>query len=255
MKNRRLALLIVGMALGWLAGETSAAESARVTMRTIEIKTYNENQNVKITWPVVSGKYDRDVLEAVNQRLFDSFFDLSAGVKPKEKPAHPMIAFPTPEGTYTKDDGTKAAFPLPYQMFVEAEVKYNQHDILCLKRRFYCFTGGAHGMTYDEYTVFDMANGKPLALSDVLVKGYEKPLEALVNEFVPRENLFKPQNPVLLKDSSDWFIAEKGLCIHYGLYALAPYAVGMIDVEMPFEKAKSLIDPNGPLSFLKKQSK
>ena len=111
-------------------------------------------------------------------------------------------------------------------------------------------TGGAHPNSWNKWMNFEKNTGKLLALKDVFMAGSEKPmidmlLEELITEMATRledssiTSLEGLQNAGILNSTNmyvpDNFLLEKEkVSFLYNKYDIAPYAVGVITLSLPY---------------------
>lgn len=113
------------------------------------------------------------------------------------------------------------------------------------------YMGGAHGSEGLEYVVLDATAKKQLTLADVILKGKKSKFEALVyNEFRQWvENDY--EQSVADYEASGWkfrlsdnFTFNKtGINILYQQYEIGPYAVGMPEFTIPYQKLQGVLKP------------
>ena len=112
------------------------------------------------------------------------------------------------------------------------------------------YTGGAHPNSWNKWMNFEKNTGKLLALKDVFMAGSEKPisdmlLEELITEMATRledssiTSLEGLQNAGILNSTNmyvpDNFLLEKEkVSFLYNKYDIAPYAVGVITLSLPY---------------------
>ena len=113
------------------------------------------------------------------------------------------------------------------------------------------YTGGAHPNSWNKWMNFEKNTGKLLALKDVFMAGSEKPmsdmlLEELITEMATRledssiTSLEGLQNAGILNSTNmyvpDNFLLEKEkVSFLYNKYDIAPYAVGIITLSLPYK--------------------
>lgn len=112
------------------------------------------------------------------------------------------------------------------------------------------YTGRAHPNSWNKWMNFEKNTGKLLALKDVFMAGSEKPmsdmlLEELITEMATRledssiTSLEGLQNAGILNSTNmyvpDNFLLEKEkVSFLYNKYDIAPYAVGVITLSLPY---------------------
>jgi hypothetical protein len=93
----------------------------------------------------------------------------------------------------------------------------------------------AHGMTGKGYVNYDIENEKILSLADLMKPSYEKQLVKLVRKAVKETDipLMVELNEVEIPEQ--FSITPKGVQFTYNPYEIAPYAAGVISVEIATE--------------------
>lgn len=113
----------------------------------------------------------------------------------------------------------------------------------------YVFTGGAHGMPYSEYLIFDPSSRQQVQLKDMLRAGKKPRLERLaynayrawvktVDEDVDN---YEKNWPFIMSDNVT--LTDKGLDIQYQHYDIGPYAYGMPVLSIAYDKLDGIIKP------------
>jgi hypothetical protein len=122
------------------------------------------------------------------------------------------------------------------------------------------YTGGAHPFSGQTYFIFDVHNGKPLTLKNLLVPGFEDALN-VAGEKAMREARDIPTN-ISLEDAGFTFaqnvfkvngnvgVSPEGLVFQFNPYEVAPYAMGPIEFTIPYGDIRDLIPKDSPLSVL-----
>ena len=103
--------------------------------------------------------------------------------------------------------------------------------------------GAAHGMSHNEYVIFDLSQKKRLALADILKPNIEKKLLAelyTANQTWLEEHKVEPSK---LELSDNYYYGVHGIVFVYPLYALASYAEGMSELTLPYHDAAAFIQP------------
>ncbi|WP_321155522.1 RsiV family protein [Psychrobacter sp. LV10R520-6] len=114
----------------------------------------------------------------------------------------------------------------------------------------YVFTGGAHGMPYSEYLIFDPSTKKQVRLEDMLQKGKKSDFEALaydayktwVKTVDQDVSSYEKNWPFISNDNVT--LTDKGIDIRYQHYSIGPYAYGMPILSIPYDKLRRIIKPH-----------
>mgnify|MGYP006164289231 FL=1 len=114
----------------------------------------------------------------------------------------------------------------------------------------YIYTGGAHGMPYSEYLVFDPSTKKQVTLDDMLISGKKPRFEALaydaykgwVKTVAEDVSSYEKNWPFTLSDNVT--LTDTGVSIRYQHYSIGPYAYGMPVLNIPYSKLDKVIKPH-----------
>jgi hypothetical protein len=114
------------------------------------------------------------------------------------------------------------------------------------------YSGGAHPNSFLNYQVFDLVNGRRLSLVDIVKPGKLDELNAVAEEeFRDLLQLGKTDN---LDSAGFWFpnhrfsvnsnfcVSTSGLVILFNPYEIAPYAAGPIELDIPYERLRTILD-------------
>src|SRR5438270_12389517 len=118
------------------------------------------------------------------------------------------------------------------------------------------FTGGAHPNTARVTLLFDLTVGRPLRLGDLLTD--PKPAGAEVAAQCKTQlaaegakdgwELFDNADvAAVVGEIDNWSIDKDGVEILFDPYAVAPYAAGLHEFQLPYVDLKRWLKPGGPL--------
>ncbi|MDN5565872.1 MAG: RsiV family protein [Psychrobacter sp.] len=133
----------------------------------------------------------------------------------------------------------------------QGHAKHGQHeDLELFEINSYVFTGGAHGMPFSEYLIFDPNTKTQIMLADMLEQGQEPYFEALAydayKEWVKTVDddisSYEESWPFMLSDNIT--LTDKGIDIRYQHYAIGPYAYGMPVLSIAYNKLSGIIKPH-----------
>jgi hypothetical protein len=139
------------------------------------------------------------------------------------------------------------------------EVTYtliSQYDeIWSLKFDFHFYSdGAAHPGSYSMTINYDLGRGGELALGDLFLSGSSY-LEAISEYCIAElskqpffDGAFTTGADPTLENYRNWNIMPEGLMITFDTYQVAPGAAGPQVVVVPYDRLKSLANPQGPLS-------
>ena len=137
-----------------------------------------------------------------------------------------------------------------YELMVKPNYIGHVNDFELFKIDSYVFTGGAHGMPYSEYLIFDTTTNKQVRLDDMLLVGKKPRFKALAYEAykawvktVDKDVVnYEKSWPFSLSDNIT--LTDKGVDIQYQHYDIGPYAYGMPVLSIPYHKLRGIIKPH-----------
>jgi hypothetical protein len=136
-----------------------------------------------------------------------------------------------------------------YEIFLKATyLKNSKVESIVIDH--YVYTGGANGFTL--YKVFNQSasNGKPLALSDIVVsekqEQFTKLLKAKLLVWIPEgldtSPVFPEEVQTLNFDSfTNWSMDDKNLIIYFDKYAIGPGALGAVKFPVSLSEVRDLL--------------
>ncbi|MBL7137606.1 MAG: DUF3298 domain-containing protein [Bacteroidales bacterium] len=134
-------------------------------------------------------------------------------------------------------------------------VLYNDNNLLTYYLLNYGYTGGAHGLETQDFTVFNTKSGKVLSLNDLFLPGFETKLTTLLTRKL--KEMTKLHASEKLSDNgffvddvapnSNFYLTASGIGFFYNHYEIAPYANGPTDILLPFDELKELLRDQGPV--------
>ncbi|MFH1296026.1 MAG: DUF3298 domain-containing protein [Bacteroidota bacterium] len=137
-------------------------------------------------------------------------------------------------------------------------ILYNDNNLLTYYLLNYAYTGGAHGLETQDFTVFNTKTGETLSLEDLFLPGFETELTTLLTrklkemtELHASERL--SDNGFFVEDvtpNSNFYITASGIGFFYNHYEIAPYANGPTDILLSFDELKEIVRDPGPVSSL-----
>ena len=136
-----------------------------------------------------------------------------------------------------------------YSLMVTPEYLGHVNDFEMFEINSYVFTGGAHGMPYSEYLIFDQQSKKQIQLADMLQPNKKPRFKALAYDAYKKwvktvDNDVKNYEknwPFTLSDNVT--LTDKGVDIRYQHYSISPYAYGMPVLSIPYDKLGGIIKP------------
>lgn len=131
-----------------------------------------------------------------------------------------------------------------YLSISEYAIDYLSEKIASINRYYYLYIGGAHGVHGNDRKVYSLSDGKRLKIEDILIDVNDSNLINKVKEKLlsirNKEDYFNLDEISL--QENNFYINSKGLVFTWGIYEIAPYAMGYsevlfsIDEIMPYLK-------------------
>jgi len=158
----------------------------------------------------------------------------------------------------------KQLFPfndLPPDMKLSADRSYRvirfDQRIASLQVSTYDFSGGAHEVLGESSLNWDVKNAKPITLADVFKPGsaWRKFVDAYclkdLHAQIAQRRGSGPEasgiDPVV-KDGANWLFAKDHAVVHFTVYAVASFADGEFDVEIPYKVLQPYLRPDAPVT-------
>ena len=138
---------------------------------------------------------------------------------------------------------------------------YNQ-PVISISQNYYEYAGGAHGNGGREFINYDIKEKKEIELSDIVDVNNSKFLNIALMEYKKSENLLP--NDSLTEAwwfdnnftlSENFAITSNALLFHYNAYEIKPYAAGMTEFLLPYNKIKPFLKKSSISHIFKSQKK
>ena len=151
-------------------------------------------------------------------------------------------------------------FVQPWALDRNAEIVFQNSEVLSIQFNSYQNTGGAHPNSFMYYLNYDLKNRRELTLEDIIpLKNQPALLQIAEKTFRQAQNIpdssglneqgfFFEDNQFQLAKS--FTIQKEGLLLYYNPYEIAPYAAGPIELLLPFDQLEDIINPQISFAFL-----
>jgi hypothetical protein len=173
--------------------------------------------------------------------------------------------------TYSSIPAAADSFIAAYTDFRQQEQGYNQFwyfeyfmrvanetpALVSIEASNSSYLGGAHPNSYTEFFNISKETGDTVSLSDIFVKGFEVPLNKLIDAKYRELKGLKPNDNLQEKGelfdnkiefNYNFSVGSDGsVMFFYNNYEIAPYAAGPLDIKLSKKELVSIINPNGPL--------
>ncbi len=141
---------------------------------------------------------------------------------------------------FRRELGEESKHWLPFQAYVDFRIGYLDERFVSVPMVYYCYTGGAHGMSFQVSTNIDLAEGTRLNLEDLFLPGYD--WAGAITEEVNRQRAANADyyfdetmaETVILSDHP-FYLTAQGVVVYFGLYEIAPYSTGIPEFVVLYE--------------------
>lgn len=228
-----------------------------------DLNVTEENEHcatIEITYPEIEDTPVADMRDKLNKRIQDDI--LSSFVEDVNSQDIEQMAYQFIQ-EFKKESKDSGDARINWFFKKNIRVLLNTPQLISFQTEDTLYTGGAHGDYTVKFINIDLDIMKDANLDDLLLPSYEAELN-LVGEKIfrksydlsPDQNLEEAgftfeNNTFALNDN--FGITKNGLLFYFNTYEVAPYAMGSIDILIPYDQIQDLIDPSGPLArFIKK---
>ncbi len=130
----------------------------------------------------------------------------------------------------------------------EMQVLFNEKDLLSIGYSGYAFEGGAHGNYGTTLASYNLVTKKHLTLDDVFKPNYKKTVSAALEKALRKKYNLNPKetlNQFLFENkieaTNNFAVTRKGILFNYTPYEIAAYAMGEIQLFIPFDDIKAVL--------------
>lgn len=190
-----------------------------------------------IQYPQLSGLADKDVLETVNGKL--EAVAQEARMTGEQNAANMAEAI--------RDGYTGAAGNC--ETFFDYFVTYNQHDLFSVVLTEYQYAGGAHGATVQHAFTFDLATGRVLQLSDLMMEGsgWTGYIDGVIRREIDRRaeagilSEFKHSKFGGIGAATAFYLDHDAVVICFREYEYFPYVAGIQEFRIPYSDLSGMM--------------
>lgn len=150
---------------------------------------------------------------------------------------------------------------LNWDLYKLMHIVYNDKGLLSLYIDSYAFTGGAHGLGAQDYTIYNTKTGKQVSPPDIFIKDFESALTGILTQKLKQVEKLKPTDKLTEKadyfvdeiiPNSNFYITGNGIGFFYNHYEIAPYSHGFTDIFLTFDELQPVLKKGGLLDPLLK---
>ena len=257
-KFRRVGLLATGILFGTIAMSANADSLISSTdYLDYELpKSVQEKCAERQNCPEIEVKYLKTNHDWINDITNARINNLVINSKPTESAPINIKATPATVKAAIDDFASSQFIDIPdssswsYNLMATPDYLGHVNNFELFEINSYVFTGGAHGMPYSEYLIFDESSKKQIQLADMLQLNNKSRFKALAynayKEWVKTidEDVasYEKNWPFTLSDNVT--LTDKGVDIRYQHYSIGPYAYGMPVLSIPYSELSGVIKPH-----------
>jgi len=248
---------------GVLLGATSLSVSASTLISSSDYldyelpKTVQDSCSERQNCPEIEVKYlktnHRWINDITNTRIDNLVVNSQPSESAVSKKSSSAKDVKTAIDTFTKSqfaDDMPTSSSWSYTLTVTPDYLGHIDNFELFEINSYVFTGGAHGMPYSEYLIFDPSTKKQVQLVDMLQKGQKSRFEA--QAYAAYKTWVKTVDQDVSSYEKNWpftpsdnvTLTDKGIDIRYQHYSIGPYAYGMPILSIPYDKLRGIIKPH-----------
>lgn len=136
----------------------------------------------------------------------------------------------------------------PYEDNQEYSITYESKNIICFLRKYYSYSGGAHGNNAISADIFRLDNGKHLSIADFFTVDAKTYKGRLLNSILTQadsksDQLFEGYKTEIPKDfdPNNFYLSKDGFVFYFQPYEIGPYASGVIEFKVPYDNVKDIM--------------
>ena len=137
-----------------------------------------------------------------------------------------------------------------YEYYTKNNILYNAHGILSYSCYVYTFTGGAHGMNTTSCYVYDVYENQEIGINSIFKEEFLPNILSLLREQLASHECAESIDMSYVNVTENFFADEVGIHWIYNPYEIAPYAVGVIEVVLPYSKIENYFTENTPIKSI-----
>lgn len=253
-------LVIIGVAAMQCGGPDSSAVSLQYEVQHVEDSFGDCGPDsgrcavIKMTYPLVTSSASSATTGALNDAVQRFIQKLPTDTGQAESVSAVVEDFGLQYSDLVADF---PEYPSGWTLERTVTVPTDTLDVIGLKFEEFSYTGGAHPMYTVEFANFDAADGRQLALADVVDPDAMENLQVISERQLRRQRNLP--DSVSLAEAGFWFgdstfqltenflVDRTGLLLYYNPYEIAPYAMGPISITIPYRELAPLVPDSSPI--------
>lgn len=222
--------------------------------------------NININFTYITKSSDEQMKDSVNKYFLSMCFgDKYMTIAPENVPDKYAETYIE---NYRKDlepmykqesveDSANIGAWYSYYKGLEGHVQLYNGNLLVYRIDYNEYTGGAHGVYMTSYLNLKLDTLTPIRLDDLFVPNYKDALTDLLwnqlmadNQVTTHEELENMgyTSTGELTPTENFFLDSDGITFHYNIYDIAPYVMGAIQIKLPYDAVRHLLNENTIIS-------
>ena len=251
---RYSAVVLAAVSLGLMCGCNEAPQKEELKTKNIEFSEvtplqegapYDFTMEMNIEWPEggASDKALKEMLKGITDLLFGSELETTDIENAMKTHNNRSVDFYRQDNEeYLEDIEEEWAFVMDWSESIDGSFLDPYKGMVSYLKYAYGYSGGAHGMDVLTCRTFDLKTGEQIFEEDLFKRGYEDRLtEALRTNLLSR---YEDQDMFFETDitpSDEFYLTSEGITYIYQRYEIGPYAIGIIEVLVPWKEIKDII--------------
>lgn len=165
------------------------------------------------------------------------------------------------EDAKNKEDNESVGAWYSYYKGIEGHVQWYEKNLLIYRIDYNEYTGGAHGIYMTTYLNMDLLHLRPIRLEDLFVEEYQEALTDLLWNQLMAEHGAKTREELEdmgygstgeIAPTENFYLEKDGITFFYNVYEITPYAMGAVQIKLPYDIMAHLLNNNPIVAELRK---
>ena len=165
------------------------------------------------------------------------------------------------EDEKNKEDSESVGAWYSYYKGIEGHVQWYEKNLLIYRIDYNEYTGGAHGIYMTTYLNMDLLHIRPIRLEDLFVEDYQDALTDLLWNQLMADHGAKTREELEdmgygstgeIAPTENFYLEKDGITFFYNVYEITPYAMGAVQIKLPYEMMAHVLNNNPIVAELRK---
>lgn len=165
------------------------------------------------------------------------------------------------EDEKNKEDSESVGAWYSYYKGIEGHVQWYEKNLLIYRIDYNEYTGGAHGIYMTTYLNMDLLHIRPIRLEDLFVEDYQDALTDLLWNQLMADHGAKTREELEdmgygstgeIAPTENFYLEKDGITFFYNVYEITPYAMGAVQIKLPYEMMAHVLNSNPIVAELRK---